>query len=83
MPAGSGSMLSKIINKGSLVNTSKPIRVLNRLTGSGAMLVWYQGKPVEVLNMLTGSEVIPGKRDIINTLLCIWLNQTKTPSSYI
>ena len=81
--AGSGSMPSKIINKGSFVNTSKLVRELNRLFGDGAMLVWYQGKPIEVLNRLTSRGAIPGKRDIINTLLCIWLNQTKTPSAYI
>ena len=76
-------MPSKIINKGSSVNTSKPVGVLNMLTGSRAMLVWYQGKPIGVLNRLAGSGAIPGKREIINTLLCIWLNQMKTPSAYI
>ena len=81
--AGSGSMPSKIINKGSLVNTSKPAEVLNRLTGSVAMLVWYQGKPIGLLNRLASRRAIPGKRDIINILLCIWLNQTKTLSTYV
>ena len=61
-PVGSGSMPSKIKNKGSSENTSKLVVVLNRLVGNG---------------------VIPGKRDIINTLLWIWLNQTKIPSAYI
>jgi hypothetical protein len=47
------------------------------------MLALYQGKPIEVLNRLVGSGAIPGKRDIVNTLLCIWLNQTKISSAYI
>ena len=53
------------------------------IVGNGAMLVWYQGKPIGVLNMLVGIGAIPGKIDIINTLLCIWINQTKTLSAYI
>ena len=82
-PTGSGSMPSKIINKGSSINTNKPIGVLNRLAGSGAMLVWHQSKPAGVFNRFAGSEAILGKRDIINILSCIWLNQTKTLSAYI
>ena len=35
MPASSGSMLSKKLQQGSLINASKPIGVLNRPTGSG------------------------------------------------
>ena len=76
-------MPSKIINKGILVNTNKPVRVLNRLTSSEAMFVLNQGEPARVLNKLLGSRAIPGKREIINTLLCIWLNQMKTPNAYI
>ena len=82
-PAGSRSMPSKIINKGSSVNTRKPVEVLNRIARNEVMLVWYQGKPARALNRLVGSGAILGKIDIINTLLCIWLNQTKTPSAYI
>jgi len=61
-PAGNRSKLSKIINKGTSVNTNKPIGLLNKLPGSGAIL---------------------GKRDIMNILLCIWINQMKTPRAYI
>ena len=53
--AGSRSMLSNIFKQGSLVSASKPVGVLNRLTGSGAMLPWYQDKLIEVLNRHAGS----------------------------
>ena len=55
MLASSGSILSKKL-QGSLINASKPIRVLNRLAGSGTMLAWYQGKPIGVLNRPVGSK---------------------------
>ena len=60
-PAGSRSMLCNNLKPGSSINASKPIGVLNRLTGSGTMLAWYQDKPVGVLNMPAGSGVISGK----------------------
>ena len=60
-PAGSGSMLSKNLITGSSINASKPIGVLNRIAGSGAMLAWYQDKPVGVLNKPAGSRAISGK----------------------
>ena len=69
-PAGSGSMLSKKLQQGSSINASKPTGLLNRLAGSGTMLAWYQGKPVGVLNRLADSGAIPGKRDLVNALLC-------------
>ena len=65
-------MLSKNLKIGSSINASKPVGVLNRLTGSGAMLAWYQDKPVGVLNKPAGSEAISGKRDLVNALLCTW-----------
>ena len=61
MPTGSGSMLSKNLTTGSSINASKLTEVLNRLTGSGAMLAWYQDKPVGVLNRPAGSGAISGK----------------------
>ena len=54
-------MLSKNIITRSLINASKPIGVLNRLAGSGAMLAWYQEKPVGVLNMPASNVPISGK----------------------
>ena len=69
MPAGSGSILSKNLKQGSLINASKPVGVLNRLAGSGTMLAWYQDKPVGVLNRPTGSGAISGKGDLVNALL--------------
>ena len=60
-PACSGSMLSKNLIKGSSINASKPVEVLNRLTRSGAMFAWYQDKLVEVLNMPIGSWAISDK----------------------
>ena len=63
-------MLSKILKIGSSINASKPVGVLNRPVGSGAMLAWYQDKPVEVLNRPTGSGEISGKRDLVNAPLC-------------
>ena len=63
-------MLSKNLQQGSSINESKPVGVLNRLAGSGAMLAWYQDKPVEVLNRLAGNREISGKRDMVNALLC-------------
>ena len=48
-------MISKKLQKGRSINASKPVRVLNRLAGSGTMLAWYQDKPVEVLNRPVGS----------------------------
>ena len=65
-------MLSKNLKIGSSINASKPVGVLNRLTGSGSILAWYQGKPVGVLNRPTGSEAILGKRDLVNAPLCTW-----------
>ena len=52
------------------MNASKPIMVLNWLTGSGTMLAWYQDKPIGVLNRPAGSGAISGKRDMVNALLC-------------
>ena len=69
-PAGSESMLRNNLKPGSLINASKPTGVLNRLTGSGTMLAWYQDKPVGVLNMSAGNGEISGKRDLVNALLC-------------
>ena len=63
-------MLSKNLKQGSSINASKPIGVLNRLTGNGTMLAWYQGKPVEVLNRPVGSGAISSKIDLVNALLC-------------
>ena len=63
-------MLSKNLKHGSLINASKPVRVLNRLAGNGTMLAWYQGKPVGVLNKPDDSGAISGKRDLVNTPLC-------------
>ena len=63
-------MLSKKLKPGSSINASTPVEVLNRITSSGTMLAWYQGKLVRVLNNPTGSEAIPGKRDLVNALLC-------------
>ena len=63
-------MLSKKSKHGSSINASKPVVVLNRLTGNRAMLAWYQGKPVKVLNRPAGNGAIPGKRDLVNALLC-------------
>ena len=63
-------MLSNNLKQGSSINASKPVGVLNRLTGSGTMLAWYQGKPAMVLNRHDGSGAIPGKRDLVNALLC-------------
>ena len=60
-PAGSGSMLCNNLKLGSSINASKPIGVLNRLTGNGAMLAWYQDKPIGVLNRPAGSGEISGK----------------------
>ena len=60
-PAGSRSMLSKNLTTGSSINASKPIKVLKRLTGSSAMLAWYQDKPIRVLNKPAGSGAISGK----------------------
>ena len=54
-------MVSKNLTTGSSINASKPVGVLNKLTGSGAMLAWYQDKPVEVLNRPAGSGAILGK----------------------
>ena len=65
-------MLSKNLKQGSLINASKPVGVLNKLTGSGTMLAWYQDKPVRVLNSPAGSGAILGKRDLVNALLCTW-----------
>ena len=65
-------MLSKNLKHGSLINASKLIRVLNKLTGSRTMLAWYQGKFVTVLNRPAGSGKIPGKKDLVNALLCTW-----------
>ena len=69
-PAGRRSMLSKNLKHGSSINASKPIGVLNSLIDNGTMLAWYQGKPVGVLNRPAGSGEIPGKRDLVNALLC-------------
>ena len=63
-------MLNNIFKQGILVSVSKPVEVLNRLVGSGTMLAWYQGKSVGVLNRDAGSRAIPGKRDLVNALLC-------------
>ena len=54
-------MLIKNLTTGRSINASKPIRVLNRLTGSEAMLAWYQDKPAGVLNGPAGSEEISSK----------------------
>ena len=43
--------------------------VLNKLTGSGAMLAWYQDKLVGILNRPAGSGAISSKRDLANALL--------------
>ena len=69
-PASSRSMLSKNLKHGSSINASKPIGVLNRLTGNGTMLAWYQGKSVGVLSRPAGIGVILGKTDLVNALLC-------------
>ena len=63
-------MLSKNLKQGLSINASKLIGVLNRLTGRGTMLAWYQDKPVGVLNRPAGSGAISGKRDLVNALLC-------------
>ena len=60
-PAGNESMLSKNLKPGSSINASKPAGVLNRLTGSGTILAWYQDKPIGVLNRLASSREISGK----------------------
>ena len=65
-------MLSKNLTIGSSINAGKPVGVLNRLAGSGAMLAWYQDKPIEVLNKPAGNGEISGKRDLVNALLCTW-----------
>ena len=70
-------MLSNIFKQGSPVSASKLIRVLNMLTGSGAMLAWYQDKPVKVLNRPAGSGAISGKRGMVNELLCTWFVKQK------
>ena len=49
--------------------------MLNRLTGSGAMLAWYQDKPVGVLDRPADSEEISGKRDLVNAPLCTWFGK--------
>ena len=67
---GSGSMLSKNLITGSLINAIKPVGVLNRLPGNVTMLEWYQDKPVEVLNRHASSGEILGKKDLVNALLC-------------
>ena len=61
-------MLSKNL-QGSLINASTPTGVLNKLTGSKAMLAWYQDKPTEVLNRPAGSGEISGKGELVNALL--------------
>ena len=43
-------------------NVSKLVRVLNRISKSGAMLTWYQGNFIGVLNRLIGSEAMAGKK---------------------
>ena len=69
-PTGSRSMISKNLQQGSSINASKPIRVLNRLAGSGTMLAWYQYKLIGELNRPAGSREILGKRDMVNAPLC-------------
>ena len=69
-------MLSNIFKQGSLVSASKPVRVLNRLAGTRAMLAWYQDKTFEVLNRPPGSREILGKRDLVNASLCTWFVKT-------
>ena len=77
-------MLSKNLKQGSSINSSKPVGVINRLTGSGIMLGWYQDKPVRVLNMPTGSGEISGKRDMVNASLCTWfIYKKKQKNLYI
>ena len=58
-----------------MINASKPIEVLNRLAGSGAMLAWYQDKPVGVLNRVTGSGEISSKRAMVNAILGTCVNK--------
>ena len=60
-PASSESMLCNNLKPGSLINESKPVKVLNRLAGSETILAWYQDKPVGVLNRLAGTGEILGK----------------------
>ena len=57
-----------------MINASKPIGVLNRLAGNGAMLAWYQDKPIGVLNRLAGSRAILGKRALVNAPLGTCVN---------
>ena len=54
-------MLHNKLKLGSLINASKPARVLNRLAGSGIIFSWYQDKLVVVLNRIVGSREISGK----------------------
>jgi len=56
------------------MNASKPIGVLNMLTGRGAMLAWYQDKPIGVLNRLDGSGAISGKSALVNAPLGTCVN---------
>ena len=65
-------MLSKNLKQGSSINASKPTGVINRLTGSGIMFMWYQDKPIRVLNRSAGIETILGKRYLVNVPLCTW-----------
>ena len=48
--------------QGSLINASKPVKVLNRLTSNKAMLAWYQDNPVGVLNGPARNEAISGQK---------------------
>ena len=75
MLAGSGSMLSNIFKQGSLVSASKPVGVLNKHAGNGAMLAWYQDKPTKVLSRPAGA--LSGKRGLVNALLCTWFVKQK------
>ena len=68
-------MLSNNLKQGSSINASKPVKVLNRLAGSGTMLAWYQGKPSRVLNRSSSSGAISGKRDLVNAPLCTWFGK--------
>ena len=54
-------MLHNNLKLGISINASKSSRVLNRLTGNGTILAWYQDKPVRALNRLAGSGAISGK----------------------
>ena len=57
-----------------MINASRPIGVLNRVAGNGAMLAWYQDKPIGVLNRLTGSEAVSCKRALVNAPLGTCIN---------